>query len=140
MTEIVVARRNGVIREPDGTAHRIHRGKTLAHADHPIVTNVPDAWMPMTVELTTPGPQDTEQSQADHYREQLSEIADVLDEYGFAPVDQDSDGWLVKAVRETLEELAGPEPVAPAPTLDEPGAQVQPPKAPARKRTPPAKP
>lgn len=53
MTEIVVSRRDGILRAPDGTKHRVARGKTLAEADHPAVLANPRDWVPMVVELTT---------------------------------------------------------------------------------------
>ncbi len=52
MTGIVVSRRDGILRAPDGTKHRVARGKTLADADHPAVLANPQDWIPMTVALT----------------------------------------------------------------------------------------
>lgn len=55
MTQIVVSRRDGILRAPDGTRHRVARGRTLAEADHPAVLANPGDWSPMVVTLTTPG-------------------------------------------------------------------------------------
>jgi hypothetical protein len=52
MTQIVVSRRDGILRAPDGTRHRVARGKTLAEADHPAVLANPGDWSPMVVTLT----------------------------------------------------------------------------------------
>jgi len=43
----------------DGTVHRVRRGRTLAHADHPIVRDNPDLWRPLAVDYDLdpdPGP------------------------------------------------------------------------------------
>lgn len=50
--QIVVSRRDGILRAPDGTKHRVARGKTLAHADHPAVLANPGDWVPMIITLT----------------------------------------------------------------------------------------
>jgi hypothetical protein len=50
--EIVVSRRDGILTAPDGTKHRVARGKTLADADHPAVLANPRDWVPMVVTLT----------------------------------------------------------------------------------------
>jgi hypothetical protein len=55
MTNIVVSRRDGILRAPDGTKHRVARGKTLAEADHPAVLANPGDWLPMVVTLTVDG-------------------------------------------------------------------------------------
>ena len=52
MTEIVVSRRDGILTAPDGTKHRVARGKTLADAEHPAVLANPGDWVPMVVTLT----------------------------------------------------------------------------------------
>lgn len=52
MTGIVVSRRDGILRAPDGTKHRVARGKTLADSDHPAVLANPGDWVPMVVTLT----------------------------------------------------------------------------------------
>jgi hypothetical protein len=55
MTAIVVSRRDGVLRAPDGTKYRVARGKTLAEADHPAVLANPGDWVPMVITLTVAG-------------------------------------------------------------------------------------
>lgn len=50
--QIVVSRRDGILTAPDGTKHRVARGKTLADADHPAVLANPRDWVPMVVTLT----------------------------------------------------------------------------------------
>ncbi len=55
MTQIVVSRRDGILRAPDGTRWRIARGKTLADARHPAVLANPGDWVPMEVTLTVEG-------------------------------------------------------------------------------------
>lgn len=52
MTQIVVSRRDGILRAPDGTKWRVARGKTLADAEHPAVLANPGDWTPMVVTLT----------------------------------------------------------------------------------------
>jgi hypothetical protein len=55
MTSIVVSRRDGILRAPDGTKYRVARGKTLAEADHPAVLANPGDWVPMVVALVVDG-------------------------------------------------------------------------------------
>jgi hypothetical protein len=52
--QIVIARRNGAVRGPDGERIVIRAGRTVADADHPVVAAYPRAWTPVTVALTTP--------------------------------------------------------------------------------------
>ena len=46
----------------DGTPHRVRRGRTLAHADHPIVQEYPDLWKPLPIDF--PAPEDAAPSAA----------------------------------------------------------------------------
>jgi hypothetical protein len=125
MTEIYVARRNGILREPDGTLHRLVAGKTLAAGTHPAVTNSPDSWRPMVIELDVDGeqgPQDTEadpalflermelaEAERDKLVETLSRVVAVFDQRGLlVDYDRDTEGWLVLAVSKVLEELDEP--------------------------------
>lgn len=55
MTGIVVSKRDGIAKAPDGTQHRVYRGKTLADAQHPVVLAYPGDWLPMEVHLSVPG-------------------------------------------------------------------------------------
>lgn len=51
--EVVVARRNGVVRGPDGERIAIRAGRTIADADHPVVAMYPKAFVPVNVTLRT---------------------------------------------------------------------------------------
>lgn len=84
-TGIVVSRRDGILRAPDGTKHRVARGKTLADADHPAVLANPSDWMPMVVELTTREAADYgdaevpgSHSQVEQYENDLAELEETL--------------------------------------------------------------
>lgn len=85
--QIVVSRRDGILTAPDGTKHRVARGKTLADADHPAVLANPGDWVPMVVTLTlgdrtlaSPGvPQDSPAAaEIDHLNEQVTELEETL--------------------------------------------------------------
>jgi hypothetical protein len=56
MTEIMVSKRDGIAKGPDGTKYRVARGKTLADAAHPVVVAYPNDWQPMRVELSVESP------------------------------------------------------------------------------------
>lgn len=133
MTEIYVAKRTGILREPDGTQHRLYAGKTLAAAGHPAVTGSPESWRPMAIDLpfgSDDEPDDSEElavveQQRDSLYATLSRIVAVFDERGLlVDVDRDAEGWLVLAVTKTLDELvaepAEPEPQVVVPELADP--------------------
>jgi hypothetical protein len=121
VTEIYVAKRTGILREPDGTQHRLYAGKTLAAAGHPAVTGSPDAWRPMTVDLDVPGREETDpghleddfaeelatvEQQRDSLYATLTRIVEIFDERGLlVDVDRDAEGWLVLAVTKALDGL-----------------------------------
>ena len=131
MTGIVVSRRDGIATAPDGTKYRVHRGRTLADARHPLVAAWPNDWTPMTVDLTVDGdpspgaptPAELEQlrddlAEAEEAAEdalaQLATIAAGLAERGYElpAEDEREPGWLAGAVLELIPPLA---PVAPPP-------------------------
>lgn len=158
MTKIVVSRRDGVAREPSGTLHRIHRGKTLADADHPLVLANPNDWSPMVVELSLPttgratladdgtpaSPEQITQFENDvaELEETLGQrdaemrrLADGLAEHGIElPAEDDREpGWLVDLALASLDGKTA-EPVG-APAFVEPEtAPVPPPRGAARAR------
>lgn len=121
MTRLVVAKRDGVIKGPDGTMHRVYKGKTLADARHPAVEHTPQAWMPMEVALPVAGDAPAlafgvdvvnplaagfaeARAEAAEYVVTLAEVVEVLAELGY-PVPADDDrtpGWLAEAVRAAL--------------------------------------
>lgn len=130
MTELLIARTNGVLRAPDGTQYRVVRGKTLAAATHPAAAAYPEAFMP--VEIHLPGPDgaahsaveadtkvrelaealDEQTAQTDALVEQLTRIGALLDERGLLDgVDRERPGWLADRLAELL---APPAPSTPA--------------------------
>lgn len=162
MTEIMVSKRDGIATEPDGTKHRVARGKTLADARHPLVVAYPGDWLPMEVALSMPDDapaadrdgtlddlhhklQDAEEQAveaeetAEGYRKQLAAVVDVLAKHDLVPADAGArDGWLAEAVGAALAKQR--EGLAPGELpVDEPlPATVAPPKPPrAAKRTAP---
>lgn len=127
MTEIYVAKNSGVLRAPSGTQFRLVGGQTLADGRHEAVTGSPDSWVPMTVELDVDGdaaPQGTDDAPAlffermetaeaerDKLVQTLTAVVAAFDSRGLlVDVDRDSEGWLVLAVGEVLDELAEPSP------------------------------
>lgn len=124
MTKIVVSKRDGIVRAPDGTKHRVARGKTLADARHPVVEAYPNDWSPMVVALAVDDPDgDTVLSVSDaherlvqlendlaeieevaeHRGRELLRLAEALDEGGLVPDPRPShNGWLVDLVLELL--------------------------------------
>lgn len=48
-TEILVARQSGVV-ILDGVRYQIHRGRTTAHANHPIVRGREQMWRALTID------------------------------------------------------------------------------------------
>lgn len=164
MTEIVVSKRDGIATEPNGTKHRVARGKTLADARHPLVVAYPGDWLPMEVALSMPdgvpagAPSHAEllrrdnddiarlgdelaeaEGAAEGYRKQLSAVVDVLAKHDLVPADAGArDGWLAEAVEAALAKQR--EGLAPGELpVDEPlPATVAPPKPPrAAKRAAP---
>ncbi len=124
MTQIVVSKRDGIVRAPDGTRHRVHRGKTLADATHPVVVAYPNDWTPMHVELAVPGGESpgTQHEQVAQLENDVAEleetngmlvasltaVSELLDQHGeLPPIDERGDGWLVEAVRTTLANAYG---------------------------------
>jgi hypothetical protein len=152
--QIVVSRRDGILTAPDGTKHRVARGKTLADADHPAVIANPGDWVPMVVTLSVadrrPGvPQDsTAAAEIDELNGQVTELEETLAGrdaeltrlveglaaagIGLPAEDDREPGWLVDLVLAAL---------GPADLRDEPApadivevlAPIAPPKP--RKRT-----
>jgi len=134
MTQIVVSKRDGIVRAPDGTKHRVARGKTLADARHPVVEAYPNDWVPMVVELsvdddgsaaTLPGMDATEREElidelrsdvaeaeevAEHRGAELVRLAEALEGFGYTlPAEDDRrPGWLVDFVLEALPVKAPP--------------------------------
>jgi hypothetical protein len=124
VTEIYVAKRTGILREPNGVQHRVYAGKTLASAGHPAVIGSPDSWRPMTVDLpfgdvereqADPGhPEDAVaeelaevEAERDGLLKTLTALVEGLDERGLLPtVGRDREGWLVAAVLDKVDELS----------------------------------
>jgi len=94
MTEIVVSRRDGIVTAPDGTKHRVNRGKTLADAEHPLVQAYPNDWQPMHVELAVPG---AARNEVEELRNDLAE-ADEVAEYRGAELQRLADGLAARGV------------------------------------------
>jgi hypothetical protein len=131
-TELVISRRDGIVRAPDGTQYRIYRGKTLADAQHPAVLASPSTWMPVTIDLpvegTDPSEAGTDNSEllarlgdaeaaVESYRVQLTRVVLLLEERGMLPAetDREREGWLVDAIAAAFDELeAELEPEEPA--------------------------
>lgn len=139
MTEIMVAKRDGVATAPDGVKYRTHRGKTLADARHPLVQAYPHDWSPMEVALTVDGTAaEPQHEDVEGLRNDLAEVEEVAEARGLElnrlaagveargvklPAEDDrAAGWLVDLVLDALDALAGGRPAAP--TL------VPPPRAP----------
>jgi hypothetical protein len=166
MTGIVVSRRDGILRAPDGTKHRVARGKTLADADHPAVLANPGDWVPMVVTLTSGTersaaalPRGGEPAGDDELREQVAELeetlaardaemlrlADNLAARGVdLPAEEDREpGWLVDLVFAWMDRPLGrpdePDVAVAWPSPDGPNVTSPEPPAPprGRKRTSP---
>ena len=162
MTSIVVSKRDGVAREPNGTQHRVARGKTLADARHPLVLAYPGDWAPMVVELSVDDAPGTAAANSDdlldrlgqaendlaeveelaeHRGVELQRLADALDARGLVPDPRPArNGWLVDLVLDLLPPLL--EGTAPAELpVDAPAphsavAEITPPRQPRKPRTP----
>ncbi|MET0419006.1 MAG: hypothetical protein ABW022_23585 [Actinoplanes sp.] len=130
MTKIVVSRRDGILRAPDGTKYRIARGRTLAEADHPAVVANPGDWVPMVVTLTVADRPEAEQrpaaegshaeliaqledaqgeaqaaeDEAEHLRSEMNRLAEGLAAAGITlPAEDDREpGWLVDLALEAV--------------------------------------
>jgi hypothetical protein len=128
MTEIMVARRSGTLKNADGVRVRLVAGRTLAHGDHPAVVEHPEMFQPMEIALRTEQGDDAlvgagdasdlaeqlaeVEETAEHYRKQLADLAEILHDRGLlADVDTDAEGWLVIAVREALDRFAPAGPI-----------------------------
>jgi hypothetical protein len=142
MTEIVVSKRDGTAVAPDGTRYRVKRGRTLAHANHPVVEAHPHDWLPMHIELATEdapsapegldelraqledaqGETQAAEDEAAAHREQLTRLADGLHARQLVPagIDTERPGWLVDLVLEALDERRGEPAVAGAVADDVP--------------------
>lgn len=55
MSEIMIARRSGAVIDGDGNRVFIRAGRSVADADHPLVTKYPKAWVPVNVTFRTDG-------------------------------------------------------------------------------------
>ncbi len=106
MTEIVVAKRSGVLRAPDGAMYRLKGGATLADARHPAVAGSPDSWRPVAVHLPYDGAEEPAPpgASAEGMLATLERVVELLDGAGLLPddVDRDREGWLVEALTATL--------------------------------------
>lgn len=121
MTSIVVARRDGIIRDPEsGAQYRTHRGRTLADARHPVVLAHPTEWLPMEVHLSVDGgpAPETADDRAAILEDQVGELVAERDELAgiltavqqtlargglLDGVDTSEPGWLVRTIAEALE-------------------------------------
>jgi len=127
MTQIMISRRSGIAREPNGTLHRVVAGMTTADARHPLVVAHPQDWQPMA--LTLPAPDDDAETvipgagdvavtdlrerlaeaeqRAEACTVQLSRIVELLAERGALPdeTEQQREGWLADALAAEFAEL-----------------------------------
>lgn len=62
--EILMAAESAAVTLDDGIPYMIEGGRTLAHADHPIVTGCPNLWKPLQVHYSTDEPVAPETPQA----------------------------------------------------------------------------
>lgn len=145
MTGIVVSRRDGIARAPDGTQWRVHRGKTLADTRHPAVVAYPNDWTPVTIELSVPGTSSASVPQGspvaaeiDELRNELAEIEELADQRGtelqrlqdglaergalLPDEDSRSPGWLVDFVLDVIDAIPSPPSAAPKPPRRKPPA------------------
>jgi hypothetical protein len=136
MTEIVVSKRDGIVTAPDGTKTRVHRGRTLADASHPVVVANPRDWSPMHVDLSVQGsdPVNTAGSEADDLRNELAEVeelaesrgnelrrlADALVERGYAVPKDQQPGWVVDLALTALDASSSSPGPVPAPKAPRP--------------------
>jgi len=161
MTQIVVSRRDGILTAPDGTKHRVARGKTLAEADHPAVLANPGDWVPMVVTLTLDDRPAGAHLPASHEQvaqfendvaeleetlaardAELTRLADTLAARGVTlPAEDDREsGWLVDLVFAELDRAYGIEFARTGFDNPQPAAPVKaiaPPRRPAKRAAPP---
>jgi hypothetical protein len=126
VTSIVVSKRDGIVKAPDGTKYRVARGKTLADARHPVVEAYPHDWVPMVVALSVedgaPGSATANSDDlhdrlgqaendlaeveelAEHRGAELVRLAEGLAGFGYdLPAEADRrPGWLVDLVLDAL--------------------------------------
>lgn len=146
IADYVVAKRDGVLKAPDGTRYRMVAGGTLAHRQHPAVIANPQAFVPASIDLdVTEGSAEADESAAliDEAYGYLNDIANAMHERGLIDETDTEPGWLVRAVRRAIgaETAVEPEPATedevPAGTGEpEPVAEVaeEPVEAPAPRR------
>ena len=140
-TEIVVANRSGMAEAPDGSKHRLVRGRTLADARHPLAAAYPDLFSPYTIDLPYEGDEpspaaandgsereleqrlDDATATAADYRQQLAAIVEVLHAHDALPPEDATTepGWLARAVAK-LFDSAPPGDAPAAPKVPEPAA------------------
>lgn len=60
MAEILMAAQSAAVTLDDGIPRMIEAGRTMAHADHPIVTGCPSLWQPLRVHYSTAEPDPTQ--------------------------------------------------------------------------------
>jgi hypothetical protein len=157
MTQIVVSRRDGILRAPDGTKYRVARGKTLANAAHPAVEANPGDWQPIDITLDVEGAEplspggdddafrarDADRGQLENDVAELEEtlaqrdaeltrLAEGLATHGIElPAEDDREpGWLVDLVLDTFANSGAPT----APLRE--GGVIAPPK-PRKRASPP---
>jgi hypothetical protein len=135
MTDVVIATRNGIVTAPDGTKHRLVRGKTLADARHPIAEAFPEMFAAHTIDLPYAGTDEQQHDGepaggrdaprtpdgergsleyfaglADEYREQLAAVVETLRAHDALPseAEMNEPGWLARAVAATFDPVAPP--------------------------------
>jgi len=164
MTSIVVSKRDGIAKAPDGTKYRVARGKTLADARHPVVEAYPHDWVPMVVELSVDddapasaaansgdlhdrlGQAENDLAEveelAEHRGAELLRLAQGVEGLGYVLPDEADryPGWLTDLVLGALP-VRAPAPSelpvdAPAPHSATEAAVVAPPRATRKPRTP----
>jgi hypothetical protein len=115
MIELLIARRDGVIKGSDGALYRTVRGRTLAEAAHPAVKAAPQAFMPVRIDLAAeaadPGHLEDDfaeelaavTTERDTAIGHLTVIRTMLDERGLLDgVDTGREGWLVERLAAIL--------------------------------------
>lgn len=118
-TEIVVANRSGLAQAPDGSKHRLVRGRTLADVRHPLAQEHPDLFSPYKIDLPYEGDDASPAAvndasevaaTAEGYRAQLAAIAEGLHTRGLVPADVDMtrEGWLAELVFAALDAEPSP--------------------------------
>jgi hypothetical protein len=122
VTEIMVSKRSGIAVGPDGVKHRVHRGKTLADARHPLVQSQPNDWSPMQIELNVEGDDAhaaVDEAALEELRSDLAEVEELAEARGSElqrladglaargltlPAEDDrAPGWLVDVALEAVD-------------------------------------